>query len=87
VSAQTGVASAMTTGANGSARPGGGDSPESHEVMVIGGGGCGLSVAALLSNAGFLNDFNGAIWAHSWEARRVARAITQDMHDPSAVAA
>ncbi|MBV9047181.1 MAG: NAD(P)/FAD-dependent oxidoreductase [Solirubrobacterales bacterium] len=34
--------------------------------------------AAGLHFVGFLNDFNGAIWAHSWEARRVARAIVRD---------
>lgn len=36
---------------------------------------------------GFLNDFNGAIWAHSWEARRVVRTITRDVRDRRAVAA
>jgi putative flavoprotein involved in K+ transport len=35
---------------------------------------------------GFLNDFNGAIWAHSWEARRVARTITREVHNRRAAA-
>jgi hypothetical protein len=30
---------------------------------------------------GFLNDFNGAIWAHSWEARRVSRSIRRALGD------
>jgi cation diffusion facilitator CzcD-associated flavoprotein CzcO len=28
---------------------------------------------------GYLNDFNGAIWAHSWEARRVSRSIRRTL--------
>jgi cation diffusion facilitator CzcD-associated flavoprotein CzcO len=36
---------------------------------------------------GFVNDFNGAIWAHSWEARRVARTIARDLRGRSAAAA
>lgn len=30
---------------------------------------------------GFLNDFNGAIWAHSWEARRISRSILRALGD------
>lgn len=41
----------------------------------------GNSSAPHLHFIGFINDFNGAIWAHRWQARRVARTIKRDLRE------
>lgn len=45
------------------------------------------SDAPQLHFIGFLNDFTGAIWAHSWEARRVARTVAREVRERTAAAA